>query len=330
VTGATEPIIHLHWIAKFIDYTSFFQSIDPGQPVVWTLHDMNAFTGGCHFSGGCERFRLGCGECPQLVGRGPDDLSRQFFDEKERALKDLNLHVVAPSRWLIESARSSRMFRNANSFSHFPYGISTSDYYPMERTEARARLGIDQDATVFCFGAMDIKNRRKGAREMLAALSAVADLPNVQGIVFGAGELPASSKPLPPLHQIGPVHGLLQQRALYSASDVFVLPSLEDNLPLTGLEAMACGTAIVGFDAGGIPDYVQSGKTGLLARTGDAEDLGHKLRTLINAPELAETMGRRARRRIEAEYSGDREADAYRSLYAGLVDSAATPLRGAA
>ncbi|WP_218933639.1 glycosyltransferase [Rubripirellula lacrimiformis] len=351
-----RQIIQLHWIAKFLDYTSFFGSIDPDQPVVWTLHDMNALTGGCHFSDGCQRFQFGCGGCPQLpsniqtsapstnpsgmdpsamdpsagddAGNGRpnvQDISRRYFAEKQAALANVNLHIAAPSRWLLDAAKSSPMLSAARSFHHIPYGISTDDYYPMNRDEARARLGIDPGATVFCFGAMDVKSRRKGAHHMLRALSHIADLPNVEGLVFGSGKLPDSDQSMPKMHQVGPVRGLLAQRTIYSAADVFVLPSLEDNLPLTGLEAMACGTAVVGFDAGGIPDYVRPGSTGLLARTGDAEDLGQKLRSILSDPAQAIALGRGARRTIEREYRSRQEAAAYRSLYAELLGESSAP-----
>lgn len=318
-------IIQLHWISKFLDYTSFFGSLDPDQPVVWTLHDMNAFTGGCHFSDGCSRFKTGCGGCPQLPTSSTTslpmtDTSREFFLQKKAALAGINLHVVAPSRWLLAAAQSSAMLSDAKSFNHIPYGISTDDYYPMPRSEARARLGIDPDVTLFCFGAMDVVNRRKGANEMLRALSHIADLPGVEGLVFGGGRLPDVDHPLPKIHQIGPVQGLLAQRTVFSSADAFVLPSLEDNLPLTGMEAMSCGTAVVGFAAGGIPDYVLPGQTGLLAKTGDADDLGRKLRQLMTDPQQAAEMGARARRRVEAEYSGAREAASYGALYAALAE----------
>jgi glycosyltransferase involved in cell wall biosynthesis len=333
--AAADDVIHLHWIAKFLDQPSFFGSLSPDQPVVWTLHDMHAMTGGCHFSDGCDRFTQGCGSCPQLpTVRKPtdqaNDLSRQYFLAKQAAFSKVNLHIVAPSRWLLACAKSSPLLASARSFHHVPYGISLDEYYPMDRREARARLGIDPNATLVCFGAMDVSARRKGGRHLVQALSHLADLPGVEGLVFGSGELPVGEGPMPKLHHVGPVNGLLAQRAVYGAADVFVLPSLEDNLPLTGLEAMACGTAVVGFDAGGIPDYVRPGQTGLLARTGDGDDLGGRLRELVMDPDRAAEMGRQARKLIEREYAAEREAAAYESLYGDLLGNARQAKRIAA
>lgn len=333
----TGDVIHLHWIAKFLDQPSFFGSLPPDQPVVWTLHDMNAMTGGCHFSDGCDRYTRGCGGCPQLptaqlaaATSSADDLSRQYFLTKQAALAGVNLHIAAPSRWLLDCAKSSPLLASAKSFRHVPYGISLDEYYPMDRRDARARLGIDPDTTLVCFGAMDVSARRKGGRHLVQALSHLADLPGVEGLVFGGGELPTGDGPMPRLHHVGPVRGLLMQRAVYSAADVFVLPSLEDNLPLTGMEAMACGTTVVGFDAGGIPDYVRSGKTGLLARTGDGDDLGMRLRELAADPDHAAEMGRRARRMIEQEYAAHHEAAAYETLYGELLGASMRSERVAA
>ncbi len=326
----SREVIHLHWIAKLVDHPSFFASLPDDQPVVWTLHDMNPMSGGCHFAGGCDRFKSGCGHCPQLRQQSAADISRQLFTLKQDSIARANLHIVAPSRWLLEQAQASLMFRSAASFTRIPYGISTAQYYPMDRDEARARLGIDPRKFVVCFGAMHVNNRRKGAQQLVEALSSLAAVPDAECIVFGEGELPPTSKPLPPIHSLGSIVGTLQQRALYSASDVFVLPSLEDNLPLTGLEAMACGTPVVGFASGGIPDYVHHRKTGLLAPTGDADELGTLLRMLAESPHLAAQMGQAARRLIETDYTDDREAMSYQQLYRSLTQSESIPIRAAA
>ncbi len=330
LSGDSKEIVHLHWIAKLIDYESFFGSLEPSQPVVWTLHDMNAFTGGCHFAGSCENFKTGCGNCPQIPRSSDTDISRQSFAIKQQALQCINLHVVAPSRWLLDTASSSLMFQRAKSFTHIPYGIPTNELYPMDRSEARARLRMDPNATVIGFGAMDVKSRRKGAAELTTALASLANLPNVQGLVFGSGQLPETRLPMPHIHEVGAISGTFQQRMVYSACDVFVLPSHDDNLPLTGLEAMACGTPVVGFAAGGIPDYVRPGVSGALVQVGDANELGETLRSLVVDRERLQRLGQGARRIIESEFYGKREAESYQRLYAALLGEAVREERRAA
>lgn len=327
IQSIDNEVIHLHWIDKFIDQSSFFGSLAPDQPVVWTLHDMNAFTGGCHFSEGCDQYLFGCGNCPQLPNPAEKDFSHRSFQAKAKALADINLHIAAPSRWLIETAKSSSLLRSVKSFTHIPYGINTDIYYPMDRHEARGRLGIDPDATVVCFGAMDVKNIRKGGKQMAEAFAAIADLPGVVGLVFGGGELPKSTSPMPPIHSVGSITGTLGQRTVFSAADVFVLPSLEDNLPLTGLEAMACGTPIVAFDAGGIPDYVRPGVSGLVAKTGDSNDLAEKIRQLLTNHHAVTKLGHSARTMIETEYAGEKEANGYQQLYRNLLSNSGKTIK---
>ena len=323
-TVAADDVLHLHWVAKFIDTTSFFQSLPREQVVVWTLHDMNPFTGGCHFTSGCQQFTQGCGNCPQLPQPAADDLSRQGFAIKQAALANVNLHVVTASRWMSEQAKQSPIFANVKSFRRIPYGLPLDQYQPVDRLKARQALGLDPEAFVFAFGAADIENKRKGAQLLLDGLQQVADWPNVQGpkvqgLVLGGGELPETSTPLPPLQSLGFIKEVDKRVQVYSACDAFVLPSTQDNLPLTGLEVLASGTPIVGFNCSGVPDLVRPGETGLLAEANDATDLGNQLRYLADHPEEAQRMGNTARQIALQEYSDQREAEDYIELYAALL-----------
>nr|WP_286178381.1 glycosyltransferase [Rhodopirellula sp. JC639] len=177
---------------------------------------------------------------------------------------------------------------------------------------------------------MSLGNRRKGAAELIAALEHVGPNPNVRCLVFGSGTLSETSKRLPEMIHVGSVQDDRTRRLVYSAADAFVLPSTEDNLPLTGLEAMACGTPVIGFDAGGIPDYVIPGKTGLLANTGNAAQLANRLNTAIANPQAIQTMGDQARELILDQYQADTEAQRYIELYRSLVDADKQPRRRAA
>lgn len=328
--SADRHIIHLHWISKFIDLPSFFGSLSADQPVVWTLHDMNALTGGCHFAGNCQRFRVGCGNCPQLKHPTQTDVSFQSFETKRSALQDANLHIVAPSRWLLGLAQSSPLLSGARSFTRIPYGMPTDKLYPMDSRFAREALGIPSDGFIICFGAMNLGNRRKGTAELLSALGSVASRPDVRCLVFGSGSLSGKSGSLPETIEIGRVDDDRTRRLVYSAADVFVLPSTEDNLPLTGLEAMACGTPVIGFDAGGIPDYVIHGETGLLAENGNVNALAARLLSAASSPEAMQTMGSRARQMILDQFQADRQAKCYMDLYRRLLDIADQPIRRAA
>ena len=324
-----RQIIHLHWIAKFIDFPSFFGSLSNEQPVVWTLHDMNAATGGCHFSRGCQRFRIGCGNCPQVRRTGHNDISYESFETKRKALEGINLHIVAPSRWLLNLAQSSPLLAGARSFSLIPYGMPTKTLYPMDKPFAREALGIPNDAFLLCFGAMNLDNQRKGAKLLVKALKTLENHAEVRCLVFGSGSL-GQSADLPRMIEMGKVSDDRTRRLVYSAADAFVLPSTEDNLPLTGLEAMACGTPVIGFDAGGIPDYVVPGKTGLLASNGNAEHLGHRLQFAVANPGAMQVMGQQARQSITNQFESETQARRYIELYHQISGTANQPLRRAA
>lgn len=317
-SSARQSIVHLHWVSKFIDYPSFFRSLQPNQPVVWTLHDMNAFTGGCHFSGSCEQFKSGCGNCPQLKQPHRHDVSHRSFQIKQSSLGTTALHVVAPSRWLIDQARQSPILANANSFQRIPYGVPLDDLFPVDRIEAKQQLGIAAERFVVSFGAMNLASQRKGASLLVESLSKINARENVACLSFGSGSLDESMITLP-LHHAGYLSDNHQKRLALSAADVFVLPSLEDNLPLTGLEAMACGTPVIGFDSGGIPDYVIPGKTGWLAERGNTTQLSQCINAAAENREQTRVLGKNARELIAKSYSSNREASAYIELYQRLI-----------
>jgi glycosyltransferase involved in cell wall biosynthesis len=148
--------------------------------------------------------------------------------------------------------------------------------------------------------------------------------------VFGSGSLSDETKKLPQMIEVGEVQDDRTRRLVYSAADVFVLPSTEDNLPLTGLEAMACGTPVIGFDAGGIPDYVIPDQTGMLAPNGDAIQLGRLLESVSQNPDRLPAMGDRARRLILDQFESDLEAQSYLQLYRRVLGTTESVERRAA
>jgi glycosyltransferase involved in cell wall biosynthesis len=312
-------ILNLHWVADWLDLPSFFTSLRANLPVVWTLHDMNPFTGGCHFSGDCRAFIEHCRHCPQLGQPHKNDLSTRGFKIKQQALRKQGLHIVAPSRWLMQQAQQSRLFATAESFQTIPYGLDTDLFAPADKQLSKQQLGLPTDNIVIGFGADSFQRRRKGLSQLLQALTQVAS-PEVTGLMFGQCDGRDRHDPgLPVIRSMGYVSDRAKQARIYAATDIFVLPSLEDNLPQTGLEAMACGTPVVAFDSGGISDYVRVGRTGLLARSGNSGDLAHQLRRLIKDRCMRCQMGANARAMVEQEYSRRHEATAYIDLFQRLI-----------
>jgi glycosyltransferase involved in cell wall biosynthesis len=312
-------ILHLHWIADYLDYGPFFRAAPAGQRFVWTLHDMNPFTGGCHYDADCGRFTMMCGACPQLGSTEERDLSREIWSGKRRALAGLSddsLHVVADSYWLQRESRNSSLLGRFRS-STVHYGLDTDVFRPRERRSVRKELGLSENSRVLLFVADSVANRRKGFSKLLQALDFVDPIPGLHLVSIGQN---APSMPLsvPHLH-IDSVRDDDRLARIYSAADLFVIPSLQEAYGQTALEAMACGTPAVGFDAGGIPEVIRDGETGAIVPTGDFERLGSVIRALLADLPLLERMGRRARQIVEQEHGLTTQAARYRSLYEELM-----------
>lgn len=316
-------ILHLHWISRLVDLPSFFRSIPDEFPIVWTLHDMNPMTGGCHYSGGCERFVSGCGDCPKLRRPSQNDLSRRTFRDKQNALREMNLHIVTPSRWLEGHARRSLLLSTARSVQTIHNGIDVDVFSPQDKQAARASFGLPANSIVIGFGADFFGQRgmQKGFHKLLEALSRIETKSQNVCLAFGNGEVPKSSGKPMDIRSTGYIHDPHELATVYSAADIFVLPSLEDNLPTTGLEAMACGTPVVAFETGGIPDFVRPGESGCLARTGDAADLARQMTWMIEHSDERRRMGETARQIVLRDFHHARQAEKYVQLYQSLMDA---------
>jgi glycosyltransferase involved in cell wall biosynthesis len=308
-------LVHLHWVAGFVDHRAFLGSLPPGLPVVWTLHDMNAFTGGCHYDDGCGRFVASCGACPQLGSTDPTDLSHAVWTRKAealRALGDRPVRIVADSRWMEGEARRSSLL-GPLPVSTIHYGLDTEVFAPRPRAEARAALGVPADARVVLFVADAVDQRRKGFAFLVEALAGLD--PAIPAFLLsigrGAPRLPGS---LPALH-LGSVANDRLLSVVYSAADLFVIPSLQEAFGQTALEAMACGTPVVGFDTGGIPDIVRPGVTGALARCGDAGSLREAIQAMLQDREEWARTAERCRHHVLQHHTLEAQARRYLALY---------------
>ncbi len=311
----SSNIVHLHWIAHLADYPTFFQSIPESTPIVWTLHDMNPLTGGCHFSGGCERFTGRCGNCPQVNQPHADDVSRASWLVKQQSLRRRNLHVVAPSRWLLNLAQRSPIWPQSTVFSWIPYGLDLHGFAPHEQRIAQRNLNLDPAKTTIGFVADDIANPRKGMSWLWQGLMQRQTNQPVQLVTMGAGRLPSQPPPMASVHPLGFVDSVEKQSEAFSACDFVIVPSLEDNLPQVAMEAMACGTPVVGFDVGGLPELIEDRIDGLLVSRGNGEQLAAAFDWLIANPDSCRHMGRRARLKMERNYAQELQAERYSEIY---------------
>jgi len=313
-------IINLHWISGFIDYKTFFGSTARYlPPIVWTLHDMNAFTGGCHYDFGCEKYKHGCGACPQLGSNDPDDLSHRTWVRKKKIFDQLSrkdLHVVAPSNWLAGKAAESRLLKRFK-VSIIRNGLNTEDFAPRDKHHAREALGIPTDANTIVFIAQSVQNKRKGFELLQTALGEGEDIENLFLVTIGKNKS-ALNLNIPTL-QIGYLESDRLLSLIYSAADLFVIPSLQDNFPNTVLESLACGTPVVGFDSSGISEMVQSSQTGILTPAGDIVKLRAAIADLLSNKLKRNKMALNCRSTALKLYAPGTQARNYENLYESII-----------
>lgn len=321
-------ILHVHWVQKgFLSIRELRHLGLTGKPLVWHLHDMWAFTGGCHYTAGCTHFIHACGECPMLWWRGSHDLSAQVLAAKASALKDVRVHVTTSSRWLADEARRSSLFRTTE-VSHLPMGVHCGRFLPGNPLEARSLFGITLDHKVFLFVAMNASDPRKGLGKLIDAmhrLKTSLDSSTSESVTLAVlGRFEEADRAAMPFHTV--VLGYRQSTsdilAAYRSADFFILPSLEDNLPNTVLEAMACGTPVIAYDCGGVPEMVDHGENGFLVPTGDTDALAEALKMAVEmTPEDHARWRLRARERTVERYSYPVIADKHLAHYRQLLSS---------
>jgi len=310
-------VVNLHWASDFVDLPSLFQHLSPEIPIVVTMHDMNAFTGGCHYNLDCDRFTGSCGSCPRLGKKKQRDLSRKIWERKRESyqLRDIRkLHFVANSKWTAEQARRSSLLGDLP-VSVIHYGLDTNIFRPLSKQFARDVFGIPQDKAVVMFGAASVEDDRKGIQYLNAALNALEIKPFL--LSFGAGHPPKELRS-EGLH-IGVVENEHLLALVYSAADVFVIPSMQEAFGQTILEAMACAVPIVGFDTGGIPDMVENGVSGLLCSKGNTNELSTALSALLSNTELSKTLGMHGRAIVVRRFQLAYQARNYAELYGQLI-----------
>jgi glycosyltransferase involved in cell wall biosynthesis len=323
-------IINLHWVAdSFFDYRSFFASVPQRIPVVWTFHDMNAFTGGCHYDLGCDRYQSRCGSCPQLGSTDPKDLAFRIWKRKRDTFGALFpdlLQIVAPSRWLAEEARKSPLIGKFPA-SVIPYGLDLEIFKPRNKQSAREVLGIPQSAKAVLFLADGMDNERKGFQFLAQALAGISGPDQVKNLtLISLGRNKPKLELSLPWHHLGFVDNERMLAAVYSAADLFVIPSVQDNLPNTVLEAMACGTPALGFAVGGIPDMIRPGITGELVSPKDVKALGASILRLLNEPTQLAEMSHQCRRTVLAEYPLALQARRYADFYREILSKRRNPI----
>ncbi len=316
-------VLHLHWVHfGFLSIRSLEKLFALNKPIVWTLHDMWAFTGGCHYSGGCTNYLSHCGHCPFLKNPSDKDLSYRVFEKKKILFQKADVHFVACSQWLAGVAEQSELLKGFP-ITAIPNPIDTQLYRPLDKRAVRRKLGLPPDKQLVLFGAMNTQDTRKGFVYLERALQLLhennASLKDtIELVIFGKSDAETLARLPFRVRDYGSVKGDAALVDLYNACDAMVLPSLEDNLPNTVMEALACGTPTVAFRTGGLPELIEHQHNGYLADYRSAHDLAAGIEYVLDADNHGR-LSENARASVVKRFSEGAVAAQYRTLYKSLT-----------
>lgn len=320
INTINPDIIHLHWIGR-----GFLRIEDLPKlpvPIVWTFHDMWAFTGGCHIDRGCGRYQNECGACPQLGSKKKNDLSHRILKRKKRAWRELNLSIITPSAWMADCAEKSSLFENKK-IRIIPNGLNLQDYKPTPKDQARELWNLPQDKKLILCGAMNLSvDSNKGSHLIKEAIQFLEKNPihsAIELVLFGSNKPPNYPEVNLKTHHIGRLHDDISLASLYSASDVFVCPSLQENLPNMVAESLACGTPVVAFNTGGLPDMIAHKDNGYLADCYQPEDLARGIQWVLEDEVQHKKLCAASRKKAEKDYDILKVSAQYQDLYNNLL-----------
>ena len=321
--GMRPDVINVHWVGDGM--LPIGQWAHLPAPTVWTLHDMLPSTGGCHFTGGCNRFVQGCGHCPQLGSKHRLDLSALNAWRKAHAISRLShqVRVVAPCDWMVSVAEKSRVFRSlVRPIERIAYCLDLGRFQPRGQIDARCQAGLEKDDLVVVAGASGgLTEPRKGLSGLPPFMDyLMKDNRGRSGVLltFGGASLPWSGGERWRAQHVTQVKDDQVLVDLYSCGDLVVVPSLEDNSPLVAQEALACGRPLVAASVGGLAELVLEGETGSLAVKPEAESLARAALRVLRCGGN-EYWENRCRAFAVKNFDPVIQAGKYRDLYEDLL-----------
>ena len=321
VAGA--DILHLHWTnGGFLSIGNLERLLQTGKPVVWTLHDMWTFTGGCHYAGGCNHFTAECGNCWMLRSPDENDLSHSGWQKKAEMYKTAkNIVFVTCSNWLAGVAKTSSLLKDFR-IEAIPNPIDTTIFSPSDKLKAREKWNIDPKQKIILFGAANILDRRKGITYLVEALDELKerypDMSDTGIVIFGKNKSFDTSLLPFKVYEMSIVNSQQEMAELYNLADVYVTPAIEDNLPNTVMEALACGTPVVAFNTGGIPDMVDHLQNGYLAEFKSAADFAAGIYYVLTSKQKNE-LSANARKKVLDNFTNDIVAEKYIAVYKSIL-----------
>lgn len=321
---ASTDIIHLHWINEgYISLNGLEHIAQLNKPVVWTLHDMWTFTGGCHYTAGCKKYQERCHNCPFLKSPSDNDFSTRLQNRKRELIGRLNPYIVTCSRWLGEEARRSYIMKDLR-ITSIPNAINTGVYRPSDKTAARKKLNLPLEKILILFTALNASEERKGFPQLKETLKLLIDRypvikDSAELMVLGTSDSGTLSDLPVRVNPLGRLYGDELIATCYNAADIFVAPSLEDNLPNTVMEALACGVPAAAFNIGGMPDMIENNSNGYLAPAYSASELADGIYSIVTDRHKLTSFGANAREKVMNSFTPGIVASRYLELYKSLL-----------
>ena len=312
-------VIHLHWVNQgMLSLKDVQKILESGKPVVWTMHDMWPFTGICHHAGTCNKYTQQCHHCELLLKPHRKDLSYQVFRKKQKVFGKGQITFIACSHWLENLAKQSLLTQGHNVLS-IPNAINTNLFQPRPKIHAREKLHLPQDKKLLLFGSAKVTDKKKGINYLIDACKLIKeDYPELSkqlGVVLLGGHTEQFVSLFPfPIYNMNYVSSEKELVDIYNAVDLYVTPSLQENLPNTIMEAMACGIPCVGFNIGGIPQMIDHLHNGYVVRYKSAEDLANGIHWTLTEGDY-QTLSEEAHRKVRNTYAENIVANQYIKVY---------------
>ncbi len=318
INEINPDIVHLHWICGGMIKIENIAKIKA--PIVWSLHDMWPFTGGCHYDEECKGYEKHCGNCKVLGSDKKNDLSKKIFKRKQKVYRQKkDITIVGLSRWLNETSKFSTLLKDKKHV-RLPNLIDTGKFKPFEMAKARELWNLPKNKKLVLYGAMiATSDPRKGFIKLSEAISKIDKNEDLEFVVFGSSEPQIAPNFRFKTNYVGRLYDDVSLVTLYNAVDVMVVPSLQENLSNTIMESLSCGTPVVGFDIGGNSDMIDHKQNGYLAKPFDTIDLKNGIEWILyneNYNELCQN----ARKKVEKEFDSKIVAKKYIKLYEEILN----------
>jgi len=320
INSSDVDVVNLHWIINLLSIEDIGKI---NKPIVWTLHDMWAFCGGEHYANDDETSRFKVGYLPdnRPSGESGPDLNRKSWESKKKHWTNQQFNIVTPGHWMARCAKESVVFRDVP-ITVIPNPIETDHlWHPVPRKFARSVLGLQPNKKYILSGSAGGSPHIKGEDLLKQAMNKVAvnGSDSFELLIFGQYQ-PASHGDWPcKVHWLGPVRDDHVMSVVYSAADVMIVPSRQDNLPNTAVEAHACGVPVVAFNIGGLPDIVDHEQSGWLAPAFDIDSLAKGMLWVLSDPVRWKQLSNTARKKAEACFSPAVVVEQYLRIYEQAV-----------